>query len=62
MGRQTFLLSTDKGRQVTGKYVAKAEFETGPATINIKAIKKGDNWQLMGFQINSMTFIQRKML
>ena len=53
-GQASILVSPKKGKQIAAKYQAKAEFETGPATITITAVKKGDNWQLIGFHINSM--------
>ncbi|BCS96210.1 hypothetical protein DSLASN_18420 [Desulfoluna limicola] len=54
IGEANIFVSPNTGKQISGKYVAKAEFESGPATINITAIKKGDKWQLFGFHINSI--------
>ena len=53
-GQTNISVTTEKGKQITGVYQAQAEFEKGPATINITAIKKGDKWQVLGFHINSM--------
>jgi hypothetical protein len=55
-GQANISVTTEKGKQITGVYEAQAEFEKGPATIKITAIKKGDNWQVIGFHINSMAF------
>ncbi len=53
-GQANILVTTQKGKQITGRYEAKAEFESGPATIRIATIKKENGWQVMGFHINSM--------
>jgi hypothetical protein len=53
-GQANISITPQRGKQITGVYQAQAEFEKGPATINITTIKKGDKWQLIGFQINSM--------
>lgn len=53
-GQANISVTTEKGKQITAFYEAKAEFESGPATIKIVTIKTGDNWKVMGFQINSM--------
>lgn len=53
-GQSRIFISPGKGKQVTGLYEARAEFEKGPAIIKMTAIKKGDMWQVMGFNINSM--------
>ncbi len=53
-GQANISITTERGKQITGVYQAQAEFENGPATIEITTIKKGDNWQVIGFHINSM--------
>jgi hypothetical protein len=53
-GQATISVTTERGKQITGIYQAQAEFENGPATIKISTIKKGDNWQVIGFHITSM--------
>ncbi len=45
--------TTTEEKQITGLYHAQAEFESGPATIKLSIIKKGDNWKIIGFQISS---------
>ena len=39
-GEATLSVTIGKGKQITGCYEAKAEFESGPATIKITTIKK----------------------
>jgi len=53
-GQASILLTAEKGKQITGSYQAQSEFENGPATIQITTIKKGDNWEVIGFHITSM--------
>jgi hypothetical protein len=53
-GQANISITTERGKQITGVYEAQAEFEKGPATIKITVIKKGDNWQVIGFNIKSM--------
>jgi hypothetical protein len=56
-GGANISVTTEKGKVITGNYRAKAKFENGPAEIDIKAIKKGNNWQVLGFYINSKVFL-----
>lgn len=56
-GQSNISLTTEKGKQITGVYETHAEFENGPATINITVIKKGNNWQVIGFNINSTALV-----
>ena len=53
-GQATISLTTKSGRRISAYYEAQAEFETGPATIRITAIKEGNDWRIIGFHINSM--------
>ena len=53
-GQANISVTTENGKQITGYYEAQVEFEKGPATIKITTIKKGDNWEIIGFHINSM--------
>lgn len=58
-GQANISVTTERGKQITGIYQAQAEFENGPATIKITIIKKGDTWQIMGFNINSMALADK---
>ncbi len=53
-GQANISITPQEGKQITGFYQAKAEFENGPATIKVTAIKKGDDWQILGFHIDSI--------
>jgi len=41
---------------ITGYYKAQVEFETGPAVVKVAVIKKGDDWKITGFNIESTAF------
>lgn len=56
-GQATIMVTTQNGKQITGKYETNAEFEYGPATIIISVVKKDDDWQILGFHINSLAFV-----
>ncbi len=58
-GQANISVTTERGKQITGIYQAQAEFENGPATIKLTIIKKGNNWQIMGFNINSMALANK---
>ncbi|UCC23494.1 MAG: hypothetical protein JSW23_05435 [Planctomycetota bacterium] len=56
-GQANISVTTERGKQITGIYEAQAKFENGPATVKITTIKKGDNWQVLGFHITSMALL-----
>jgi hypothetical protein len=40
-----------KGRSITANYIVKAQFERGSAEIDVRLIKHGDEWQILGFHV-----------
>lgn len=54
-GQANISVTTKNGEQINGYYEAQTDFENGPATIKITIIKKGSQWQIIGFHIDSMT-------
>ena len=58
-GQSNMSVTSERGKQITGYYEAQAEFEKGPATIKITVIKKGDNWQVIRFYIESMALANK---
>jgi len=52
-GEAKISLTTQAGKVITGQYVAQAEFDTGPAQVQIVTVKKGDKWFVQMFGINS---------
>jgi hypothetical protein len=53
-GQATISFTTQAGKVMTGQYVAQAEFDSGPAQVQIVTVKKGDKWFVQLFKINSM--------
>lgn len=58
-GQAIVSVTTENGKQIRGQYKAFAEFSTGPATIKISTIKVGNDWKIIGFNINSMALINK---
>jgi hypothetical protein len=56
-GSVRILTTTSQGKTITGVYVAKAEFRTGPATITLSIIKHGDQWQINQINVKSAAFL-----
>jgi hypothetical protein len=52
-GEAKISLTMQAGKVITGQYVAQAEFDTGPAQVQIVTVKKGDKWFVQIFGINS---------
>jgi len=52
-GQANISITTESGKVITGYYEVFAEFETGPATVRIIIIKRGNDWKIIGFHINS---------
>ena len=51
--------TTQSGKTTSGQYTAKATFEKGEATIKLGLIKHGDEWQILGFHVDSPVFVPR---
>ena len=52
-GQSLMSSTTQTGNRITADYDAEATFEKGKANIHLTLIKHGDNWQIMGFRVNS---------
>lgn len=47
-------MAINNGNQVTtARYVVQADFEHGPATIEVRLIQHDEQWQLLGLSVNS---------
>lgn len=57
-GQAVISLTSERGKQITGTYLAQVEFENGSATVQIVIIKKKNHWSIMGFHVNSMALAQ----
>lgn len=56
-GQANISVTSKNGKVTTAAYVAKADFEKGPAEIQVTLIKHADKWQILGFRINSKVFL-----
>lgn len=56
-GQANISVTAQNGKQISAYYEAKAEFESGTAIIKITIIKKGDQWHVIGFHINSNALV-----
>ena len=52
-GGAVISVTPQTGRVVSGRYVAKAVFDSGEANIEIVLMKHGNVWQIAGFKVNS---------
>ncbi len=52
-GQANISVTTQKGKVITGAYVAEAIFEKAPATIQFRIIKHDNQWQILEFRVNS---------
>jgi hypothetical protein len=58
-GHSLMSATTQSGKTTSGQYTAKATFEKGEATIKLGLIKHGDQWQILGFHVDSPVFVRR---
>jgi hypothetical protein len=58
-GQSLMSATTQNGKTISGQYTAKATFEKGEATIKLGLIKHGDQWQILGFYVDSPIFVPR---
>ena len=56
-GQANISVTTQHGKVITANYVAKAEFDAGKAKIKVNLIKHDDNWQILGFNVDSKVFL-----
>jgi hypothetical protein len=57
-GQANMFYSVQHGETITGKYIAQVEFDSGPAQIQVTTVKRGDQWKIQGFVINSPALMQ----
>ena len=58
-GQANMSVASRDGKVISAAYTADAEFDTGPAEVNLSLIKHGDQWQLLGIRINSRLFLEQ---
>lgn len=58
-GQSNISVTTQRGKVISAGYVASATFENGPARIQINLIKHDNQWQVLGFRVDSKLFLDR---
>ena len=58
-GQSATSVTTQIGKVITAQYDAKGYFEKGAAIIRISLIKHGDQWQILGFFVNSPKLVAK---
>jgi hypothetical protein len=57
-GDANISLTTQNGKVITATYVAGVDFDKAPATVQLRLIKHGDQWQLLGFHVDSKALLK----
>lgn len=57
-GQSDLSVTSQKGKVISATYTARANFDAAPAVIKVSLIKHGDEWQILGFHIDSDVFLQ----
>ena len=52
----SFVNFTPQGKIITAAYITHVAFDRADATVRIRAIKHGENWQVLEFFVNSQAF------
>ena len=58
-GQALMSATTQAGKIIAAQYTAKTIFEKGNATITVKLIKHGDQWQILAFNVNSPQLVPK---
>ena len=58
-GQANISVTVRNGRVITAAYLGSAEFEKGTAEIQLTLIKHGDQWQILGFRVNSKVLLEQ---
>ena len=58
-GQAGIFVTPQAGKVVTGQYVAEADFQNGKAQILVSILRKGDEWKIAGFRVNSPLFLEQ---
>lgn len=56
-GESNMFVDAAKGKIITAAYSAEAEFEKGPATIQMRIILRNDEWKILNFRVNSAALV-----
>jgi hypothetical protein len=55
-GHALMSATTQRGKMTSAQYTTKATFERGEAVIKLAMIKHGDQWEIVGFHVDSPAF------
>ena len=55
-GQATIFWDNKRGKIITGDYTTKAQFENAEATISLRLIKHGEQWQILKFDLQAPGF------
>lgn len=58
-GSVNMSVTSEHGKVISAAYVASAEFDAGPAEIQLSLVKHADQWQVSGFRVNSKAFLDQ---
>lgn len=56
-GQALMSATTQTGKRTSAEYTAKATFQKGQGTIKLGLIKHGDQWQILGFHVDSSALV-----
>ena len=56
-GEAVLSYTAKDGKILTGSYAVQADFEKGPADIQVRVVLHGDKWQILLFKVNSDRFL-----
>ncbi|MDO8682461.1 MAG: hypothetical protein Q7N50_03145 [Armatimonadota bacterium] len=57
-GQATISVRAGTGIMISGSYTSRADFETGPAVINLTIIKVGNQWRISYINVSSDVFFR----
>ncbi|MGC9943434.1 MAG: hypothetical protein ABSE48_16525 [Verrucomicrobiota bacterium] len=58
-GQSYVSLTSQNGKTITASYTATTTFDAGSAQIKITLIRHNDQWQILGFHVDSDVFLQQ---
>lgn len=58
-GQAMIAATSQAGKVISAQYTTKATFEKGEGTVTLRLIKRGDQWQILGFHVNSPQLVPK---
>ena len=50
---QSLIFYSNHGKQISAHYLVRAQFAQGPATIDVRLVRHGAKWSVLGFHVES---------